>query len=103
LGREQLEVGKELARLMFRPKEYVPICPFLVKDTMCAGHEVFKEVYNNIYCVASGSSKANGREPKICVGRVFNLKFGCLTIIQSMGCAKTAKSRLENSAQVSSF
>jgi len=46
-------VGKELARLMFRPKEYVPICPFLVKDTMCAGHEVLKEVYNNINLLVS--------------------------------------------------
>jgi hypothetical protein len=27
-----------------------------------------------------GSAKANGREPKSCLGRVFNFKLGCFVI-----------------------
>ncbi len=49
----------------------------------------------------SGSSKANGREPRSCLGRVFNLKLGCFTKCkQSFAYTKMAESRLESSAQV---
>ncbi len=49
----------------------------------------------------AGSSKADGREPKSCFGRVFNFKLGCFTkCIQFMVCLNTAEFRLENSAQV---
>jgi hypothetical protein len=47
-----------------------------------------------------GSSKANGREPKSCLGRVFNFKSGCFT--KCMACTNTAESRHESSALVSS-
>jgi hypothetical protein len=29
----------------------------------------------------TGSAKANGREPKSCLGRVFSFKFGCFVIV----------------------
>jgi hypothetical protein len=56
------------------------------------------------YCLqVQGSSKANRREPKSCLGRVVNFKLGRFTkSIQFMACTNTAESRLENSAQVSS-
>jgi len=50
------------------------------------------------------SAKANGREPKSCLGQVFNYKFGCFDyerncIIQT----NVTKFKVENSAQVLSF
>jgi hypothetical protein len=29
--------------------------------------------------IKTGSSKANGRKPRSCLGRVFNFKLGCFT------------------------
>jgi len=48
-----------------------------------------------------GSSKAKGREPKSCLGRVFKFKLGRFTkCVHFMTCTNTAESRLQNSAQV---
>ncbi len=45
----------------------------------------------------------NGREPKSCLGRVFNFKLGCFArCVQFMAYTNMDESRLENSAQVSS-
>ncbi len=50
--------------------------------------------------IKTGSSKANGRKPRSCLGRVFNFKLGCFTkSIQFMACTNTDQSRHENSAQ----
>ncbi len=53
--------------------------------------------------VLEGSTKANGREPKSCLGRIFNFKLGCLgSECNCMAYPSTPTSRVENSAQVSS-
>jgi hypothetical protein len=48
---------------------------------------------------APGSAKANGREPKTGLGRVFNFKLGC-TSARTYLCRCTPTSIAENSAQV---
>jgi hypothetical protein len=45
----------------------------------------------------SGSAVTNGREPKCCLGRVFNFKLGRIAALLSKNAAAT--SRVENSAQ----
>jgi|CryBogDrversion2_8_1035294.scaffolds.fasta_scaffold219225_1 hypothetical protein len=48
-----------------------------------------------------GSAKANGREPKTCLDRVFNYKLGCFEDVhESHVCGRTAMSIVENPAQV---
>ncbi len=48
------------------------------------------------------SANANGREPLICLGLVFNFKLGSFTnVYNCTAYTSTAKSRVENSAQVS--
>ncbi len=55
------------------------------------------------YLEWSGSAKANGREPKTCLGRVFNYKLGCFgDVLETHVCGYTPTSIVENSAQVSS-
>jgi hypothetical protein len=50
-----------------------------------------------------GSGKANGREPKTCLGRVLNYKLGCYEDVhETHVCGRTPISIVENSAQVSS-
>jgi len=50
-----------------------------------------------------GSAKANGREPKSCLGRVFNSKLGHTAMLCRKCMAwQAATSRVENSAQGSS-
>jgi hypothetical protein len=54
-------------------------------------------------CAEAGNAKANGREPKSCSGRVFNLKLD--RFCHGGNCVartSTPPSRVENSAQVSS-
>ncbi len=54
--------------------------------------------------IATGSAKTNGREPKTCLGRVFNYKLGCFEDVhETHVCGHTPTSIVENSAQVSSF
>jgi hypothetical protein len=51
----------------------------------------------------TGSAKANGREPKTCLGRVFNYKLGCFEdVYETHVCGHMLRSVVENSAQVSS-
>ncbi len=53
--------------------------------------------------VWSRSTKANGREPKTCLGRVFNYKLDCFEdVYKTHVCGCTSMSVVENSAQVSS-
>jgi hypothetical protein len=48
-----------------------------------------------------GSAKANGREPKSCLGRVFNFKFGCFYYeCNCMVKTNTPTFKVENSAQI---
>jgi hypothetical protein len=50
------------------------------------------------------SAKANGREPKTCLGRVFNYKLGCFEdAYETRVCGCMPMSEVENSAQVLSF
>ncbi len=49
----------------------------------------------------AGSAISNGREPRSCLGRVFNIKLGSFVSIVLH--PHTPTSRVENSAQVSSF
>ncbi len=47
-----------------------------------------------IYWPQTGSSKANGRKPKSCLGRVFNFKLGCfIKCVQLMACTNTTEPR----------
>jgi|APCry1669190288_1035285.scaffolds.fasta_scaffold169792_1 hypothetical protein len=53
-----------------------------------------------------GSAKANGREPKSCLNRVFNFKLGCFVMCRmawpkKQHTIKTAKLIIENLAQTS--
>jgi hypothetical protein len=43
---------------------------------------VHRAILHNIalWFGATGSTKANGREPKSCLGRVFNFKLGCFVM-----------------------
>ena len=51
----------------------------------------------------TGSAKASGREPKTCLGQVFNYKLGCFEDVHEIHvCVCTPTSIVENSAQVSS-
>jgi len=52
----------------------------------------------------SGSTITNGREPRSCLGRVFNSKLGCIATPGSkcMVCMHAATSKVENLAQGSS-
>ncbi len=51
-------------------------------------------------CLFPGSTKANGREPKTCLGRVFNFKLGCFNDVHVFYlCGRTPTSKVENSAQ----
>jgi hypothetical protein len=51
----------------------------------------------------AGSGKANGREPKTCLGRVLNHKLGCFDDVRETHvCRCTPTSVVKNSAQVSS-
>ncbi len=48
-----------------------------------------------------GSTKANGREPKSCLGRVFIFKLGCFaSIAMEAHSMSPAASRVENSSHV---
>jgi hypothetical protein len=48
-----------------------------------------------------GSAKANRREPKCCLGRVFNLNLGCFCYDRNcMAITSTLASKVENSAQI---
>ncbi len=40
-------------------------------DTQCKGKEAYK---------GPGNAKANEREPKSCLGRVFDFKLGCFSL-----------------------
>jgi hypothetical protein len=57
-------------------------------------------LYNQWKCKKSGSAISKGREPRSCLGRVFNFKL-CLFALQVHD-THTTTSRVENSAQVSS-
>ncbi len=48
----------------------------------------------NIVLDYNGSAKANGREPKSCLGRVFNFKFGCF-VMCTVACPIQARPSLE--------
>jgi len=47
-----------------------------------------------------GSAKANRREPKSYLGRVFNFKLGCFVVYNCMAYTSTAEARVENLALV---
>jgi len=48
-------------------------------------------------------ARKHGREPKTCLGRVFNYKLGCFEDVhETRGCGCTPMSMVENSSQVSS-
>jgi hypothetical protein len=52
----------------------------------------------------SGSAKSNRREPRSCLGQVLNIRLGSFVSKQNSCMACTlAASRVENSAQVSSY
>jgi hypothetical protein len=48
----------------------------------------------------SGSRKVNAKEPKTCLGQVFNFKLGCFDDVHLLLCGSTPTSIVENSAQV---
>jgi hypothetical protein len=52
-------------------------CCELSELKSAVAEEVGCKSYNKIFCDNAGSAKANGREPKTCLGRVFNNKLGC--------------------------
>jgi hypothetical protein len=53
--------------------------------------------------VLAGSAVTNGREPRSCLGRVFNSKLGCIiTLGSKFHGIHAATSKVENSAQGSS-
>jgi len=64
--------------------------------------KIIDQIYEKSHKNLSGLHRgANGREPKSCLGRVFNFKSGrSIKCIQFLVCTNAAESRLENSAQV---
>ncbi len=81
---------------------YLCVCMYLcVCIFVCVCIFMCVCIYMCVYvCIYVGSVKANGREPKSCLGRVFNIKLGCFTkCVQFMAYTNTTESRL---AQVSS-
>jgi hypothetical protein len=75
-----------------------------VLASLCSMARVLYESssYSSFILVA-GSAKANGREPKTCLGRVFHYKSGHLEdVCETQVCRSTPTSVVENSAQVSS-
>ncbi len=55
---------------------------------------------SNIISHYPGSAISNGREPKSCLGRVFNFKLRLFDLLQNKCTTHTTTSRVENSAQV---
>ncbi len=70
-------------------------------------HNLFFSIFYSVLSlinIQAGSAISNGREPRSCLGRVFNIKLGSFVSKQlnCMARTHTATSRVENSAQVSS-
>ncbi len=53
-------------------------------------------------CLCSGSEITNGREPRSCLGRVFNSKLGCFATPKVHSMMHAATTKVENSAKGSS-